>query len=70
MRRLAPVRFTDVSMEGAFWRERLDTVLSKTIPSQHVRLVEYGILDSLKIPQPPPPLRFARNSHDFTTQVF
>ena len=70
MRRLAPVRFTDVSMEGAFWRERLDTVLTKTIPSQHVRLVEYGILDSLKIPQPPPPLRFARNSHDFTTQVF
>jgi DUF1680 family protein len=57
-------------MEGAFWRERLDTVLAKTIPSQHVRLVEYGILDSLKIPQPPPPLRFARNSHDFTTQVF
>ena len=70
MRRLAPVRFTDVSMEGAFWRERLDTVLARTIPSQHVRLVEYGILDSLKVPQPPPPLRFQRNSHDFTTQVF
>jgi DUF1680 family protein len=70
MRRLAPVRFTDVSMEGAFWRERLDTVLTRTIPSQHSRLEEYGLLESLKVPQPPPPLRFQRNSHGFTTQVF
>src|SRR5580704_4819009 len=70
MRRLAPARFTDVTMDGDFWRERLDTVLTRTIPSQHVRLAEYGILDSFKIPQPPPPLRFPRNSHDFTTQVF
>jgi DUF1680 family protein len=70
MPRLAPIRFTDVTMEAAFWRERLDTVLTRTIPSQHVRLAEYGILESLKIPQPPPPLRFQRNSHNFTTQVF
>ena len=26
MRRFTPVRFTDVSIEGAFWKERLDTV--------------------------------------------
>ena len=32
-------------MDGPFWRERLDTVLNTTIPSQHVQLVEYGILD-------------------------
>ena len=49
---LQPVDFTKVSMDGAFWRERLDTVLNATIPSQHVRLVEHGLLDSLKLPQP------------------
>src|SRR5689334_1225114 len=70
MRRLAPVRFTDVSLEDTFWRERLDTVLAKTIPSQHARLQEYGYLESFKTPQPAPPLRFPRNSHDFTTQIF
>ncbi len=70
MRRFTPVNFTAVSMEGTFWHERLDTVLSKTIPSQHVRLEEYGILNSMKVPQPPPPLRFPLNSHGFTTQIF
>jgi len=70
MRRLTPVRFTDVTMEGAFWRERLDTVLAKTIPSQHVRLKEHGILDSLSLPKPVPPLRIPCNRHDFTTQIF
>ena len=61
MREFTPVKFTDVSVEGDFWRERLDTVLTRTIPSQHARLVEYGILDSLDVPQPPPPLRIPRN---------
>jgi DUF1680 family protein len=70
MRRFTPVKFTDVTIEGDFWRERLETVLTKTIPSQHVRLQEYGILDSFKIPNPPPPLRFPLNSHGFTTQIF
>ena len=57
-------------MDGDFWRERLETVLTRTIPSQHARLVEHGILKSLKLPQPAPPLRIPRNRHDFTTQVF
>ena len=70
MRRFTPVNFTDVSIEGDFWRERLDTVLTRTIPSQHERLVEHGILDSLDVPQPPPPLRIPRNRHNFTTQIF
>ncbi len=65
-----PVRFVDVRLEGDFWRERLDTVLSRTIPSQHKKLGEYGLLDSLKLPQPPPPLRFPRHSNGFTVQVF
>ena len=42
-----PVRFVDVRLEGDFWKERLETVLTKTIPSQHVKLGEYGILGSL-----------------------
>ncbi len=65
-----PVRFVDVRLEGDFWKERLDTVLTRTIPSQHKKLGEYGILDSLKLPQPPPPLRFPRHPNGFTVQVF
>jgi DUF1680 family protein len=65
-----PVRFVNVRLEGDFWKERLDTVLSKTIPSQHRKLTEYGYLDSLKLPQPPPPLRFPRHANGFTVQVF
>jgi DUF1680 family protein len=65
-----PVRFVDVRLEGDFWRERLETVLTRTIPSQHVKLGEYRILESLKLLQPPPPLRFPRNQHNFTVQVF
>ena len=70
MRKYAPVSFPDVRLEGDFWRERLDTVLARTIPSQHKKLGEYGILDSLKLPQPPPPLRFPRHANGFTVQVF
>ena len=65
-----PVRFVNVRLEGDFWRERLDTVLTRTIPSQHKKLSEYGYLDSLKLPQPPPPLRFPRHPNGFTVQVF
>jgi DUF1680 family protein len=70
MGQFAPVRFVDVHLEGQFWRERLDTVLARTIPSQHVQLGRHGILDSLTLPNPPPPLRYPRNHHDFTVQVF
>ena len=70
MSQYQPVRFVDVRLEGDFWKERLDTVLSRTIPSQHKKLGEYGILESIKLPQPPPPLRFPRHSNGFTVQVF
>jgi DUF1680 family protein len=70
MRQYTPVNFTDVKLEGDFWRERLDTVLTRSIPSQHKQLAANGILESLTLPQPPPPLRFPRNRHDFTVQVF
>jgi hypothetical protein len=70
MGQFAPVRFVDVRLEGQFWKERLDTVLAETIPSQHEKLGEYKILESLDMLQPPPPLRFPRNQHNFTVQVF
>jgi DUF1680 family protein len=71
MSRLKPVRFVDVSMEGTFWRERLDTVLASTIPSQHARLAEHGLLESLKVMQPPPPFRIPpKKERNFTTQIF
>jgi DUF1680 family protein len=70
MRRLTPLKFTDVTMEGSFWRERLETVLTRTIPSQHRRLIEHGIIGSLSLPKPVPPLRIPCNRHNFTTQIF
>ncbi|MFD2649651.1 glycoside hydrolase family 127 protein [Devosia albogilva] len=70
MSRYAPLPFSHVKLEGQFWRERLETVLTRTVPSQHRKLAEYGILDSLKLPDPPPPLRFPRASNGFTVQVF
>lgn len=70
MSRYAPVNFPDIKLEGKFWHERLETVLTRTIPSQHKKLAEYTILDSLKLPNPPPPLRFPRHANGFTVQVF
>ena len=65
-----PVGFADVRLEGQFWKERLDTVLARTIPSQHQKLGEYRLLESLELLQPPPPMRFPRNDRGFTVQVF
>jgi uncharacterized protein len=70
MGRLSPVNFTQVTINDEFWRERLDTVLTKTIPSQHQRLDEHGLLESLSLPKPVPPLRIPYNRHHFTTQIF
>jgi uncharacterized protein len=70
MRQYSPVNFADVSITGDFWRERLETVLTRTIPSQHGKLEEVGILASLKLPKPAPPLTIPRNLHGFTTRIF
>jgi DUF1680 family protein len=69
-RGFSPVPFSEVRLEGPFWRERLEVVLSRTIPSQHAKLEEIGILESLKLPKPIPPLAIPRNHHGFTVQVF
>jgi DUF1680 family protein len=70
MRKYASVTFSDVKITGPFWSERLDCVLTHTIPSQHRKLAEYNMLESLKLPQPVPPLTFPKNRHNFTTQIF
>jgi uncharacterized protein len=70
MSQYQPVRFHNIRLEGAFWRERLDTVLARTIPSQHRKLGETGILEALKLPNPPPPLRYPRHANGFSVQVF
>jgi hypothetical protein len=69
-RSFSPVSFADVRITGPFWRERLDVVLTHTIPSQHAKLAEAGILNSLKLLKPVPPLTIPRNAHGFTMQVF
>ena len=70
MTALTPLRFIDVKLEGEFWRERLETVLTRSIPSQHAQLERHGILPSLKLPDPPPPLRVPLNEWGFTQQIF
>jgi DUF1680 family protein len=66
----APIPFSEVTLTSPFWRERLETVLTRTIPSQHVKLEEYGMLEFVRLPQPPPPLRIPRNAHGLSTQIF
>src|SRR5207248_2327366 len=56
--------------DAAYSQERLTTLPTRTIPGHQVRLQDYGYLESFNIPQPPPRLRFPRNSHNFTTQIF
>src|SRR5579863_4861240 len=69
-RAYSAIPFSDVRITSPFWRERLETVLERTIPSQHAKLKQVGILDSLKLPRPVPPLTIPRNSHNFTMQIF
>ncbi len=69
-REYSPTPFADVRVTGAFWRERLDVVLGRTILSQHAKLEETGILESLKLPKPVPPLKIPRNSHGISMQLF
>lgn len=65
-----PVPFRDVRFTGRFWSERLETVLTRTIPSQYEKLGESGILESLELKDPPPPLRIPRWPNGHTHQVF
>ncbi len=69
-RTYASVPFSQVRITGSFWHERLETVLTRTIPSQHRMLGKWDILGSIKPPRPVPPLTQPRNKNGFTVQVF
>lgn len=70
MRKYTPANFTAVKLNDNFWTERLETVLTRTIPSQYKQLKQNGLLESLDLPKPVPELRIPRNSHGFTMQIF
>ena len=56
-------------LTGAFWTEGLDTVLTRTIPSQFDRLGTSGIVTSPELKELPPPLRTPRWRNGHTHQV-
>ena len=70
MRRYSPVRFTDVSVEGAVLARAARNRAHPHDPEPAPPARKHGILESLTIPQPPPPLRIPRSRHNFTTQIF
>ena len=70
MRTYSSVPFSDVQITGPFWHERLETVLTCTIPSQLRKLEESGIRNSIRLPKPVPPLTIPRHSNGFTVQYF
>lgn len=70
MRTYSSVPFSHVRMTGSFWTERLETVLTRTIPSQLKRLEEHDIRGSIKLPQPVPPLTIPQERNGFTVQIF
>ncbi|WP_245904853.1 glycoside hydrolase family 127 protein [Pseudoroseicyclus aestuarii] len=70
MRTYASVPFPDVTITGAFWHERLEVVLTRTIPSQLKMLEKHDIRGSIKLPKPVPPLTIPRRKGGFTVQMF
>ena len=70
MRKYSSVPFSAVKIQGKFWGERLDTVLTRTIPSQYKQLESHNMLQSLKLLHPTPPLTIPRRTNGFTTQIF
>ncbi|TNC66626.1 glycoside hydrolase family 127 protein [Rubellimicrobium roseum] len=70
MRTYSSVPFSRVSVTGPFWHERLETVLTRTIPSQLRMLEKWDIRESIRLPQPVPPLTQPRGPNGFTVQVF
>jgi DUF1680 family protein len=65
----APVSFATVTIDGDFWRERLETVLTRTIPAQYALMDAAGVFEALKVEQPPPPLRIPADDKGYTPQI-
>lgn len=70
MRRFFPVPFSEVTVTGGFWSERLETVLTRTIPSQYRQMERHNMLRSLKLPKPVPPLTIPPFANGFSTEIF
>lgn len=70
MREYYSVQFSDVKVTGKFWRERLETILTRTIPSQLKMLAESDIRGSIKLPKPVPEITQPRRCDGFTVQMF
>jgi hypothetical protein len=70
MRTYSSVPFSQVKMTGPFWTERLETVLTRTIPSQLRQLERNDIRGSIKLPKPVPPLTIPQERNGFTVQIF
>ena len=46
---LRPIPFHEVELQDRFLNERLETVLRRTIPSQHRQLEPYGYFETLDV---------------------
>ena len=71
MRSYTPVDFTRVTLTGDFWRERLETVLTRTIPSQYAQARDPRAC-SRRWSRPTRRRRCASRAarNGFTTQIF
>ncbi|HVY19669.1 MAG TPA: beta-L-arabinofuranosidase domain-containing protein [Bauldia sp.] len=65
-----PVSFVTVSIEGDFWRERLETVLTRTIPAQHAAMEKAGVFESVVMAEAAGELRIPADDKGFTPQIF
>ena len=70
MRRYSSVPFSGVTITGDFWSERLEVVLTRTIPSQYRQLEKFNMLRSLELPKPVPPLTIPLQLTGFSTEIF
>jgi DUF1680 family protein len=70
MVRSAPVNFATVSIDGGFWRERLETVAGRTLPAIHRQFEAQGVLEALAAASPPLPLRIPADENGITPQMF
>ncbi len=69
-RRFVSVPASDVTVVGGFWSERLETVRTLTIPSQHRQMERHIMLRSLTLPKPVPALTIRPFANGFSTEIF
>jgi DUF1680 family protein len=65
----APISFATVKIDGDFWRERLETILTRTIPAQHALMEAAGVFAQLRPAQEPRELRIPADGKGLTPQI-